>query len=134
MGVEPFLVTSSVNLVAAQRLCRKVCKECKEPTEVPEQALLDLGMTDQQVADAELNAGQGCKTCNNTGYKGRIALYEIMPLSDELRECVLQGYSAMELKREAMRLGMMSLRGSGILKLMGGEVSLEEILRVTRGD
>ena len=134
MGVEPFLVTSSVNLVAAQRLSRKICKECKEPIEVPKQALLDLGMTEEQIAESNVMAGQGCKVCNNTGYKGRIALYEIMPLFDELKECVLQGYSAMELKREAMRLGMMTLRGSAIEKLMNGEVALEEILRVTRGD
>jgi len=134
MGVEPFLVTSSVNLVAAQRLSRKVCKECKEPTEVPIQSLLDLGLTEEVAEEAELMLGIGCKVCNNTGYKGRIALYEIMPLADELRECVLQGYSAMELKREAMRLGMKTLRGAGLQKLLAGEVSLDEILRVTRSD
>jgi type IV pilus assembly protein PilB len=134
MGVEPFLVTSSVILVAAQRLARKVCKECKGEVQVPEQALLDLGMTEEQAKGAKLKAGQGCKVCNNTGYKGRVALYEIMPFSDELKECVLQGYSAMELKREAQRLGMMTLRGSGITKILDGVTSLEEVMRVTRGD
>ena len=134
MGVEPFLVTSSVNLVAAQRLSRKVCKECTEPVDVPIQSLLDLGFTEEAAAEAQLSAGIGCKVCNNTGYKGRIALYEIMPLHDELRECVLQGYSAMELKREAMRLGMKTLRGAGLQKLLLGQVSLDEILRVTRSD
>jgi len=134
MGVEPFLVTSSVNLVAAQRLTRCICKECKGPLEVPVQALLDLGLSEEQAESSEMFVGEGCKVCNNTGYKGRLALYEIMPLSDELKECVLQGYSAMELKREAMRLGMKTLRGSGIDKLLSGAVTIEEILRVTRQD
>jgi type IV pilus assembly protein PilB len=134
MGVEPFLVSSSVNLVAAQRLCRKACKDCKEPIQVPLPALLDLGMTEEQAAKATIMAGKGCKTCNNTGYKGRVALYEIMPMYDELKECVLQGYSAMELKREAMRLGMMTLRQSGISKIASGMTTPEEVLRVTRGD
>jgi len=134
MGIEPFLVTSSVNLVAAQRLSRKICKECKENTDVPTQALLDLGMTEEEASDAQLCEGSGCKVCNSTGYKGRVALYEIMPMHDELKECVLQGYSAMELKREAMRLGMRSLRAAGIEKLLEGQVSMEEILRVTRRD
>jgi type IV pilus assembly protein PilB len=134
MGVEPFLVTSSVNLVAAQRLARKICKDCKAPIEVPIQSLMDMGLTEEQIEGFNAMGGEGCKTCNNTGYKGRLALYEIMPLADELRECVLQGYSAMELKREAMRLGMQTLRGSGIEKFMGGFVSMEEVLRVTRRD
>jgi len=134
MGVEPFLVTASVNLIAAQRLCRKICKDCKAPAQVPKQALLDLGLTEEQIEGAQLFRGQGCKTCNNTGYKGRIALYEVMPFYDELKECVLQGYSAMELKREAMRLGMTSLRQSGISKLLDGQLTVEEISRVTRGD
>ncbi len=134
MGVEPFLVTSSVNLVAAQRLSRKVCKDCKAPVEVPLQSLMDMGLTEEESESFEPMSGEGCKTCNNTGYKGRLALYEIMPMADELRECVLQGYSAMELKREAMRLGMLTLRGSGIQKFMGGQISMEEVLRVTRRD
>jgi type IV pilus assembly protein PilB len=134
MGVEPFLVTSSVNLVAAQRLSRKVCKDCKAPVEVPLQSLMDMGLTEEEAASFEPMNGEGCKTCNNTGYKGRLALYEIMPMADELRECVLQGYSAMELKREAMRLGMLTLRGSGIDKFMEGQISMEEVLRVTRRD
>ena len=134
MGVEPFLVTSSVNLVAAQRLSRKVCKDCKAPTEIPVQSLMDMGLTEEEAEKLEPTTGHGCKTCNDTGYKGRLALYEIMPMADELRECVLQGYSAMELKREAMRLGMKTLRGSGIEKFMAGLVSMEEILRVTRRD
>ncbi len=134
MGVEPFLVTSSVNLVAAQRLSRKICKDCKAPTEIPVQSLMDMGLTEEEIENFEPMAGEGCKTCNDTGYKGRLALYEIMPMADELRECVLQGYSAMELKREAMRLGMTTLRGSGIQKFIGGQVSMEEILRVTRRD
>ncbi len=134
MGVEPFLVTSSVNMVAAQRLARKVCKECKAPIDIPAQSLMDMGLTEEEVEEVEPMHGEGCKICNNTGYKGRIALYEIMPMHDELKECVLQGYSAMELKREAMRLGMLTLRGSGITKFRAGQVTMEEVLRVTRRD
>lgn len=134
MGIEPFLVTSSVNLIAAQRLARKICKDCKEEVEAPLQALIDLGMTEEEAGEAVLFHGAGCKVCNNTGYKGRVALYEIMPLYDELKECVLQGYSAMELKREAMRLGMYSLRHSGLTKLTDGMITIEETLRVTRLD
>jgi len=134
MGIEPFLVTSSVNLIAAQRLVRKTCKDCKADTAYPLQALIDLGVPEEEAKNAKPKKGAGCKTCNNTGYKGRLALYEIMPMYDELRECVLQGYSAMELKREAMRLGMRSLRMSGVSRFMDGAVSMEEILRITRKD
>jgi type IV pilus assembly protein PilB len=134
MGVEPFLVTSSVNMVAAQRLGRKVCKECKEIIELALASLLDLGLTEEEAKEVEPMQGTGCKTCNDTGYKGRLALYEIMPMHDELKECVLQGYSAMELKREAMRLGMKTLRGAGIDKFKDGMMTIEEILRVTRAD
>jgi type IV pilus assembly protein PilB len=134
MGIEPFLVTSSVNLIAAQRLLRKNCRDCKGDTEYPMQALIDLGLTEDEAKTCKPKKGTGCKTCNNSGYKGRIALYEIMPMYDELRECVLQGYSAMELKREAMRLGMKSLRQSGVSRFIDGAVSMEEVMRVTRRD
>ncbi len=134
MGIEPFLVTSSVNLIAAQRLGRKVCKDCGEPFEYPKAALLEAQVAEEAIASATTKKGKGCKTCNNTGYKGRVALYEIMTMTDALKECVLQGYSAMELKREAVRGGMRTLRMSAISKLLAGQMSVEEMMRVTRGD
>jgi type IV pilus assembly protein PilB len=134
MGVEPFLVTASVNLILAQRLARKICSECKDPFDVPVEALMAAGMTDVDARSARPMKGRGCRSCNETGYRGRVALYEVMPMSDELKECVLQGYSSTELKREAIRLGMQTLRGSGLRKVHQGITTLEEILRVTRAD
>ncbi len=134
MGVEPFLVTASVNLIVAQRLVRKVCPECSEPANIPRQALVSAGMTEEEAEQTEAVHGTGCRFCNSTGYKGRIALYEVMPLSDDLKECVLQGYSAIELKREAIRLGMKTLRRAGLSKVQEQVTTLEEVLRVTRAD
>ena len=134
MGVEPFLVTSSVNLIMAQRLARRNCSECKVVIDVPKEKLKELGVPEDRIDTVQIYRGPGCKVCNNTGYKGRTALYEVMPFGDELREAVLQGYSAMELKKEAMRLGMMTLRGSGLVRLMEGVTSVEEVVRKTRAD
>ncbi|MBI4510060.1 MAG: type IV-A pilus assembly ATPase PilB [Deltaproteobacteria bacterium] len=134
MGIEPFLVTASVNLVLAQRLARKTCAECKEPAEKSEQALIDLGMKPEDAGRAQLYKGKGCKTCNGTGYKGRIALYEVMPFIEPLKELVLQGASAAEIKAEMIRNGINSLRLSGINKIIEGVTTPEEILRVTVGD
>jgi len=134
MGVEPFLVTASLNLIAAQRLVRRVCKDCREPVDLPRQALIDAGMTPEQADSFTPTKGKGCRACTNTGYKGRVALYEVMPVSDELKEAVLQGFSALELKREAIRLGMRSLRMAGLQKIREGATSIEEVLRVTRAD
>src|SRR5262249_43280262 len=103
MGVEPFLVTASVNLVMAQRLARKICKDCKVEIPPNPQALIDIGVSQEIAEVSKLYKGEGCKTCNSTGYKGRIALYEVMPFTDPLRELVLQGASAAELKAEAIR-------------------------------
>ncbi|HEY3353486.1 MAG TPA: type IV-A pilus assembly ATPase PilB [Polyangia bacterium] len=134
MGVEPFLVTASTNLILAQRLARKVCGECKQPIETPVQALIDLGVKPDDAKNAKLFKGQGCRTCSNTGYKGRIALYEVMPFTEPLKELVLQGASTSELKAEAIRLGMKTLRASGIQKLLEGVTSIEEVGRVTAAD
>jgi type IV pilus assembly protein PilB len=134
MGIEPFLVTASVNLVLAQRLARKVCPECKTPVEVNPQALIDMGMKPEGATKAQLYKGVGCRHCNNTGYKGRIALYEVMPFQDELKELVLQGASSAELKAEAIRLGMKTLRRAGLSKLVEGTTTMEEVLRVTSAD
>ncbi|MGB0639786.1 MAG: type IV-A pilus assembly ATPase PilB, partial [Myxococcota bacterium] len=106
MGIEPFLVASSVNLIGAQRLVRKLCQDCKEPIEVPEAVLIDLGVPPENVDGFQVMRGAGCRSCNNSGYKGRIAVYEIMVMTDELAEFVLNGASTLELKREAIRQGM----------------------------
>ncbi|WP_437719960.1 type IV-A pilus assembly ATPase PilB [Sorangium sp. So ce861] len=134
MGVEPFLITASVNLVLAQRLARKICPDCRVPLRVDPKVLLDFGFTDQQVARADLVRGAGCKTCNGSGYKGRVALYEVMRFTDALKEMVLQGASTAELKAAAIKGGMLTLRMSGIEKVLAGVTTTEEVGRVTMGD
>jgi type IV pilus assembly protein PilB len=134
MGVEPFLITASVNLVLAQRLARKVCVDCKKQMEIDAQALADMGVTEEQLKEASVFRGQGCQTCNNTGYKGRVALYEVMRFADELKEMVLQGASTAELKTAAIRRGMATLRVAGIKKVLEGVTTPEEVLRVTMSD
>jgi type IV pilus assembly protein PilB len=135
MGVEPFLITASVNLVLAQRLARKICVDCKRPTEVDPQALIDLGLTEEQLASKpEIMKGAGCQTCNGSGYKGRVALYEVMRFHDDLKERVLQGASSAELKQAAIARGMFTLRMSGVKKILAGVTTPEEILRVTMSD
>jgi type IV pilus assembly protein PilB len=134
MGVEPFLITASVNLVLAQRLARKICNDCKAPHTVEPKVLKEIGFTDEQVSKGGLMKGAGCRTCNNTGYKGRVALYEVMRFSDSLKEMVLGGSSAAELKIGAIKGGMITLRMSGITKVMAGVTTTEEILRVTMSD
>jgi len=135
MGVEPFLVTSSLNLILAQRLLRAVCSDCKEadPDSDADQ-LMGFGMSEEDAATAEVMKGTGCHNCNETGFRGRRAVYEVMPMYDELKEAVLQGYSAMELKREAVRLGMVTLRMAALIKLRTGQTSVSEVLRTTRND
>ncbi|MCK6527354.1 type IV-A pilus assembly ATPase PilB [Myxococcota bacterium] len=134
MGIEPFLVASSVLLIGAQRLMRRVCADCKAPIEVPPQALIDLGVHPDEVDTYVVQQGSGCRTCNNTGYKGRVAVYEIMVMSEELREYVLNGASTLELKREAARQGMKTLRMSALTKLKEGMTTIEEVVRCTAGD
>ncbi len=134
MGVEPFLITASVNLVLAQRLARKICNDCKAPFAHDPTVLLDFGFTDQQVASARLMKGAGCKSCNGSGYRGRVAIYEVMRFTEQLKEMVLQGASTAELKAAAVKNGMSSLRMSGIVKVLAGVTTTEEIGRVTMGD
>jgi type IV pilus assembly protein PilB len=134
MGVEPFLVTASVNLILAQRLARKICSECKGPIESNVKALLDLGVKAEIANKLQLYKGAGCRTCSNTGYKGRIAIYEVMTFTEPLKELVLQGASTAEVKAEAIRGGMKSLRMSGIEKLVAGITTVEEVLRVSVAD
>jgi type IV pilus assembly protein PilB len=131
MGIEPFLVATSVNLICAQRLVRRICSNCKEPLELPEQTLLDAGFTPEEIKTVTIYHGKGCATCNKNGYKGRVGLYEVMEITDELRELILVGASALELKKKALDGGMMSLRRSGLTKVTLGHTTLDEVLRET---
>ncbi|QQR92018.1 MAG: type IV-A pilus assembly ATPase PilB [Myxococcales bacterium] len=134
MGIEPFLVTSSVNLILAQRLARRICSECKEKVTVDEKSLREVGLTDEQIQQDRIFKGAGCSACGNTGYKGRVALYEVMPFTERLKEMVLQGCSTAELKQEMIREGINSLRMSGILKALEGVTTLDEVTRVSTSD
>ncbi len=134
MGIEPIMVSSSVIIVVAQRLARKICRNCKEEQKISETTLLRSGMTPGEISNAKCYIGLGCSECNNSGYKGRIALYEIMTVKDELKELILQGASASDIKKEAIRLGMVTLRRSGIQKVLDGTTSIDEVLRVTFED
>lgn len=131
MGVEPFLVSSSINIVVAQRLARRICENCKERIEVSPEVLVDLGISAAEAPQVEVYHGTGCGKCNNTGYKGRVALYECMLMSEPLKECILNGASANEIKEEAIRQGMLTLRASGNQALKEGTTTIEEVLRVT---
>ncbi len=131
MGIEPFLVATSVNLICAQRLVRRICQNCKEPLDVPEQALLDAGFTPEEIPTTKIYIGKGCGTCNKTGYKGRVGLYEVMEINDELRELILVGASALELKKKALDQGMIMLRRSGLTKVAAGLTTIEEVVRET---
>ncbi len=134
MGVEAFLVASAVNLVIAQRLVRRICSECKVVEHVPPETLLDLGILDEELGTFICYHGKGCSACNDTGYRGRVALYEVMPMHDQIRELVLMGASAAEIKKESIRLGMTTLRRSGINKLKQGITSVEEVIRSSAKD
>jgi len=131
MGIEPFLVATSVHLICAQRLVRRICKDCIEPFEVPPQTLLDAGFTLEESKTVKIQKGKGCSVCNNTGYKGRCGLYEVMEVDDEIRELVLVGASAVELKKKAIEQGMITLRRSGLIKVAAGMTTLEEVARET---
>jgi type IV pilus assembly protein PilB len=131
MGIEPFLVATSVNLIQAQRLIRTVCKNCKEETHVPVEGLIEIGFSADEAGDIKVYRGRGCATCNNTGYKGRIGLYEVMEITEDLRELIIIGASAMELRRKAIDLGMITLRESGLCKLRQGITTIEEVVKET---
>ncbi|MBZ5547353.1 MAG: type IV-A pilus assembly ATPase PilB [Acidobacteriia bacterium] len=131
MGIEPFLVATSVHLICAQRLVRRICKDCAEPVEVPVQALIEEGYTPEEAKTVQIMKGKGCATCNKTGYKGRTGLYEVMEVDDEIKELVLVGASALELKKKAIEQGMITLRRSGLIKVAQGWTTLEEVARET---
>jgi type IV pilus assembly protein PilB len=131
MGIEPFLVANSLNLVCAQRLVRRICKNCSEPHPIPPAALVKAGFSDDDAKTVIPNKGRGCEKCNNTGYKGRVGLYEVMEITEELRELVLVGASALELRRKAVDEGMLSLRMSGLRKVKDGVTTVDEVVRET---
>jgi type IV pilus assembly protein PilB len=135
MGIEPFLVSSSVNCIVAQRLARRVCEECKDKDpDITREALVEAGV-DPEVAKTIVPVkGKGCRNCSDTGFRGRVAVYEVMQLHEELKEFVLNGASSLELKREAIRLGMKTLRQSALSKLVEGMTTLGEVLRVSSAD
>ena len=131
MGIEPFLVATSVNLIQAQRLIRRICKSCKQEHSNPVEALVEVGFSPEEAKELKTFKGKGCATCNNTGYKGRIGLYEVMEITDEIRELILIGASALELRKKAVDDGMITLRESGLYKIRAGVTTIEEVVRET---
>jgi type IV pilus assembly protein PilB len=131
MGIEPFLVATSVHMIVAQRLVRRTCTFCKEPLEVPPAALVQAGFSEHESRTLKLFKGRGCDRCSNTGYKGRVGLYEVLEVEDEMREMILSGASAFELRQKAVQNGMMTLRGSGLQKIRDGMTTLDEVVRET---
>ena len=134
MGVEPFLVSSAVILIVAQRLVRKACQNCKKPEKLPVETFIAAGFSPEEAATVISHKGEGCDICNKTGYKGRVALYEVMPVKDEIKELILQGSSVFDIKKQAVALGMKTLRRSGLLKVKAGLTSLEEVVENTFPD
>ncbi|MEZ5306062.1 MAG: type IV-A pilus assembly ATPase PilB [Pyrinomonadaceae bacterium] len=131
MGIEPFLVATSVNLIQAQRLIRRICSECKHELEVPVEALIEAGFGEDEAGEIKVYKGKGCDRCNGTGYKGRVGLFEVMEITDELRELIIIGASSIEIRKKAIELGMISLRESGLNKLREGITTIEEVVKET---
>ena len=131
MGIEPFLVATSVQLIAAQRLARRVCANCKEPVEITPQALMNIGYKKEEVGTFTVYKGRGCDKCNSTGYKGRVALIEVMVIDDTIRDLILSGGTAIDIKKRAAETGMISLRRSGLIKIKDGTTTIEEVVRET---
>jgi len=131
MGIEPFLVATSVHLIVAQRLVRRICTFCKEPADVPPAALVGAGFSEHESRTLKLFRGRGCDRCSNTGYKGRVGLYEVLEVDDEMREMILSGASSFELRQKAIQNGMMTLRMSGLQKIRDGVTTLDEVVRET---
>jgi type IV pilus assembly protein PilB len=134
MGVEPFLVSASTNVIVAQRLARRVCQGCKEIVPIPPQVLMNLGFSPEEAKTVKPVKGKGCMACSETGYKGRVALYEVMLIKENIKEAILQGVSALELRELGRSNGMKTLREAGLQKIREGMTTIEEILRVTTGN
>ncbi len=131
MGIEPFLVATAVNIIQAQRLIRRICSNCKEEQKVPVEAFTEIGFSARRSTESQIIQRRGCEYCNGTGYKGRIGLYEVMEVTDELRELIIIGASAIELRKKAIELGMITLRGSGLYKIREGITTIEEVVKET---
>src|SRR5215468_10358425 len=131
MGIEPFLVATSVNLIQAQRLVRRICKECKSEVRVPVEAVVDVGFAPSEAKEVKAFKGAGCSACNGTGYKGRVGLYEVMEVTDDMRELILIGASGLELRKKAIEQGMLTLRLSGLEKIRQGLTTIDEVVRET---
>ncbi|HSW39025.1 MAG TPA: type IV-A pilus assembly ATPase PilB [Acidobacteriota bacterium] len=131
MGIEPFLVATSVHLICAQRLIRKVCRECRVEVNTPLPALIKAGFSQGEAKEVRTWKGEGCKICNDTGYKGRIGMYEVMEISENIQELILVGASAQEIRRKAIEEGMLTLRQSGLAKIKAGLTTLDEVIRET---
>ena len=131
MGIEPFLVATATQLIAAQRLVRRICSLCKEAVDVAPQALLNLGYRKEEISTFTVYKGRGCEKCNNTGYKGRVGLIEVMVIDDDIRDIILSGGTAIDLKKKAMENGMITLRRSGLYKIKEGVTTIEEVVRET---
>ncbi|MDX9730390.1 MAG: type IV-A pilus assembly ATPase PilB [Bdellovibrionales bacterium] len=134
MGIVPYVITSTVSVVVAQRLVGRVCERCKEPHKVEKAALIRAGVPEAEADQYEPVRGTGCANCNGSGVKGRVALFEVMTITDVLREAILSGAGPVEIKRAALRGGMRSLRQAGLMKLKKGEISFEQLLTMTVGD
>jgi len=133
MGIEPFYIGSSVIMILAQRLMRKVCPDCSQPVNYDETILKQIGVPPQLIANAKFLKGQGCSTCNDSGYKGRVAIYELMEINDELKKAIMHGADSTVIKEMALKNGMKTLRQSAILKMCAGLTTLDEVLSVTAG-
>ncbi|MFN0139687.1 MAG: type IV-A pilus assembly ATPase PilB [Pyrinomonadaceae bacterium] len=131
MGIEPFLVATSVNIIQAQRLIRRVCSDCRQEVQMPPEGLIEVGFSKEEAPGIKLYKGKGCSNCNNTGYRGRVGLYEVMDMTDELRELIIIGASAMELRKKAIEGGMITLRESGLCKIRAGITTIEEVVKET---
>jgi type IV pilus assembly protein PilB len=133
MGVEPFLVATSVNIICAQRLVRRICSKCKapDPHQPPQEALVKIGFTEEEAKRLKVMKGAGCDTCGGRGYKGRVGLYEVLEMSETLKDMILTGASAIELREQAQKEGMITLRRSGCRKVLDGVTTIEEIVRET---
>ena len=134
MGIEPFLVASAVNLITGQRLGRRICQECMVPEDIPKETLIQAGIPEDQADETVCYKGEGCSNCNDTGYKGRVGYYQVMPMFEEIRELILAGANTAELKRESMRLGVKTMRQSALTKMVEKVTSFEEVLRCTIAD
>jgi type IV pilus assembly protein PilB len=133
MGIPPFLVSSSLTLILAQRLGRKVCKDCKQPYDADEETLVPYGHVSQGLGKISFYKGKGCATCNFTGMKGRVAIYEVMPINQDIRDLIIRNAPAVEIGEAAQRQGMRTLRQNALQKVIDGGMTIEEVLRVTLG-